>query len=176
MFHIRHPMVLWQTFVIHCKANTNVCLALFCKVIWGAASHRKLHQLLAFEWLVSATTTSPWAPASGGCLGSCRSDTAAWHTATAPAQSQSPAHERTSQKDFSEWWGKSLKHSLRKPVSLLHSSHISLHGLGPKSFLLGEIQARNVASHSFFGCNLQIVWFSRIWNTSLRASLAKAAF
>lgn len=118
MFHIRHPIVLWQTFVIHCKANTNVCLALFCKVIWGAASHRKLHQLLAFEWLVSATTTSPWAPASGGCLGSCRSDTAAWHTATAPAQSQSPAHERRSQKDFSEWWGKPLKHSLRKPVSL----------------------------------------------------------
>lgn len=37
MFHIRLPIVPWQTFVINCKANTNVCLAFLRKATWGAA-------------------------------------------------------------------------------------------------------------------------------------------
>lgn len=158
MFHIRRPIVLWQAFVINCKANTNACLAFLCKVIWGGCFSAKTVPASGIsERLASALMTSPWEPASEGCLGLSLSDTAAHCNCTVPVTSPGTAGpKRISQKG---WWGKLLKHSLKKPVALLDSSHISLHSSGRQSFLIGEIQARKLAFNSFFSCNLQFIWF-----------------
>lgn len=100
------------------------------------------------ERLESAPTTPPWAPANEGCLGSSRSDTAANCNGTVPVTiSGTAGPKRISQKG---WQAKLLKHPLKKPVGLLDSSQVSLHGSGPQSFLIGEIQARNLAFNSFF--------------------------
>lgn len=134
MFHIRHPIVLWQTFVIHCKASTNVCLAFFCKVIWGAASHWKLHQLLAFLSDLCLRRRHPHGhqplkAAVGRAVVTLLLSMLLQHS-----PSHQPKNAGPKRVSWKEWRGESLKHSLRKPVSLLHSSHISSHGLGHQEF------------------------------------------
>lgn len=150
MFHIRLPIVLWQTFVINCKANTNVCLAFLRKAeTWGSA-----FSLPPPSPAVGVPKQPPSAWTAALARGCPTSDAAGmWCDGAFPAASPGTVGpKRISQKG---WQGKLLKHSPQKPVGMHGSSHASLYHSGPQSILMGETQARNPAFNSSLSCNSQ---------------------
>lgn len=170
MFHIRHPIVLWQTSVWTAKQIQMPAWQSCARQFGGLLLTENRTKFWHF-WVACVCTDTtprstsfwkrPWVILQ-------------WHLCS--LQQHCHSHQLRNRQRISQegWWGALLNHSLKKPMTLLDSSHISLHGLGPQSFLIGETQVRNLAFDSFFSHSLQFVWFSR--NTNPGVSIAEAVF